>query len=323
MSYEKIYIFFDTNSLEDYTQREVTKGDRRYFLPLFKFKFPDYYYNIVNFIKDNGLQKKVEIMIPEIVWMELEKHMLQQYEVDKQNLIKQIQEYKSIFSDLVDISYEFRQDDYPKYLSLLMSELKEDPRVSAKIIPCPTDDKCISKIIKNAMYTEPPFAKAHKNTKEYSDAGFKDALIAETVLMQKDETALLIFVSNDNDFKTVFHDVKNITVCDEVDGRKKFETIKTLISEQFLQKEEIIKKEISSNDYLLQELIAQTGLDTNLDYKFNNFESINEQIDEEDTEPSNIWDIIFTMYVGETLYKFQIEYDGNAHGIETGEIIDD
>ena len=116
MSYEKIYIFFDTNSLEDYTQREVTKGDGKSFLPLFKFKFPDYYYNIVNFIKDNGLQKKVEIMIPEIVWMELEKHMLQQYEVDKQNLIKQIQEYKSIFSDLVDISYEFRQDDYPKYL---------------------------------------------------------------------------------------------------------------------------------------------------------------------------------------------------------------
>ena len=48
MSYEKIYIFFDTNSLEDYTQREVTKGDGKSFLPLFKFKFPDYYYNIVN-----------------------------------------------------------------------------------------------------------------------------------------------------------------------------------------------------------------------------------------------------------------------------------
>jgi len=29
------------------------------------------------------------------------------------------------------------------------------------------------------------------------------------------------------------------------------------------------------------------------------------------------------MYVGEQLHKFQITYDGNAHGLESGEIIDD
>ncbi len=323
MSYEKIYIFFDTNSLENYYPRDVTKANGKSFLSLSKFKFPDYYYSIVNFIQDNGLQDKVEILIPEIVWMELEKHMLQQYEIDKQNLIKQIQEYRNIFSDLIDISCEFKENNYPKYLSILMNELKENPRTSAQIKPCPKDDKCISKIIKNAMYTEPPFAKAHKNTKEYSDAGLKDALIAETVLINQQENILSIFVSNDNDFKTVFHDFTNITVCDEIDDRKRFEKIKELISEQFLQKEEVIKKEISTNDYLLQELIAQTCLDINFDYKFNNFESINEQTDKDDTEASNIWDVIFTMYVGEKLYKFHVVYDGNAHGLETGEIIDD
>lgn len=326
MKYDKVNIYFDTNSLEDYLPRTITaKGNNKSYMKLSEFRFPSYYYDIENFIQDNNLQEKVEILIPEIVWMELEKHMLNQYKQDLDNLSSCINEYNSIFSDLIEISYENKEKEYKKYLSGIMNDFLENPKTSAKIINCPKDNDCITKIIRNAMYTVAPFSEAHKDKKDYSDAGFKDALIVETVLANKKDNILTIFVSKDNDFRKVFDEIENIIICNEDDQKKRKDKIIEILSEQFLIQEEVIKKEISQNHYMLEELIAQTGLDTKLDYKFEKFENLTEQIDEEDDDnPSlNVWDVVFTMYVGEQLHKFQITYDGNAHSLESGEIIDD
>lgn len=325
MKYDKIHIYFDTNSLEDYSPRTITaKGNNKSFMKLSEFRFPSYYYDIEKFIQDNELRDKIEILIPEIVWMELEKHMLNQHKQDLANLLTCIGEYKDIFSDLIEINCENKEKEYEKYLSRIMKDFLENPRTSAKIIQCPKDNDCITKIIRNAMYTIAPFSEAHKDKKDYSDAGFKDALIVETVFANKKDNILTIFVSKDNDFRKVFEETENIIICNEENQNKRKDKIIELLSEQFLIQKEVIKNEISQNNYMLEELIAQTGLDTNLDYRFGDFESIKEQIDEEDESISvNVWDVIFTMYVGEQLYKFQITYDGNAHGLESGEIIDE
>lgn len=325
MNYDKVNIYFDTNSLEDYLPRTITaKGNNKSFMKLSEFRFPSYYYDIEKFIQDNELRDKIEILIPEIVWMELEKHLINQHKQDLANLSLCIDEYKNIFSDLIEINYEIKEKEYKKYLSGIMADFLENPKISAKIINCPKDSDCITKIIRNAMYTVAPFSEARKDKKDYSDAGFKDALIVETVLANKNDNILTIFVSKDNDFKKVFENQENIIICNEDDQNKRKNKIIEILSEQFVIQEEIIKKEISQNNYMLEELIAQTGLDTKLDYRFGSFESIKEQIDEEDESMSlNVWDVIFTMYVGEQLYKFQITYDGYAHGLESGEIIDE
>lgn len=325
MTYDKIHIYFDTNSLEDYSPRTITaKGNNKSFMKLSEFRFPSYYYDIEKFVQDNELQDKIEILIPEIVWMELEKHMLNQHKQDLANLLTCIGEYKDIFSDLIEINCENKEIEYAKYLSRIMKDFLENPRISAKIVQCPKDNDCITKIIRNAMYTVAPFSEAHKDKKDYSDAGFKDALIVETVLANKKDNILTIFVSKDNDFRKVFEETENIIICNEENQNKRKDKIIEILSEQFLIQKEVIKNEISQNNYMLEELIAQTGLDIKLDYKFENFESLKEQTDEEDENPSlNVWDVVFTMYVGEQLYKFKITYDGNAHGLESGEIIDD
>lgn len=325
MKYDKVKIYFDTNSLEDYLPRTITaKGNNRSYMKLSEFRFPSYYYDLERFIQDNNLQDKIEILIPEIVWMELEKHMLNQHKQDLENLSSCIQEYNKIFSDLIEISYENKEKEYKRYLSGIMNDFIENPKISAKIIRCPKDSDCITKIIHNAMYTIAPFSEAHKDKKDYSDAGFKDALIVETVLANKKDNNLTIFVSKDNDFRKVFEGIENIIICNEDEPKKRKDKIFEILSEQFLIQKEVIKKEISQNSYMLEELIAQTDLDTKLDYKFENFESIIEEIDEEDEgHSSNVWNVIFTMYVGEHLHKFQITYDGNAHGLESGEILDD
>lgn len=325
MKYDKVNIYFDTNSLEDYSPRTITtKGNNKSFMKLSEFRFPSYYYEIEKFIQDNNLQDKIEILIPEIVWMELEKHMLNQYSQDLANLSSCIKEYKDIFSDLIEINYEFKEKEYKKYLSTIMEDFLDNPKTSAKIVPCPKDSACITRIIRNAMYTKAPFSVAHKDKKEYSDAGFKDALITETVLSNRKDNVLIIFVSMDNDFKNVFDEIEDIVICNEEEQKNRKSKIIEILSEQFLIREKVIQKEISQNDYMLEELIAQTFLNIQQDYKFEKFESIKELIDEEDEKILlNIWDATFTMYVGDQLYKFKITYDGNAHGLERGEIIDD
>ena len=325
MKYDKIHIYFDTNSLENYTPRTITaKGNNKSFIRLFEFRFPSYYYDIENFIQDNDLQDKVEILIPDIVWMELEKHMLNQYKQDLDNLSACLAEYKNIFSDLIEIDYENKELEYEKYLTRIMNDFLDDPRTSAKIVYCPKDNDCMEKIIHNAIHTVAPFSEAHRDKKDYSDAGFKDALIVETVLENKKDNILVVFVSKDNDFRKVFEEKESIIICNEEDQNRRKDKIIEILSEQFLIRKEVIKNEIKLNDYMLEELIAQTGLNTNLDYKIENIEDIKEQIDEDDVDVSlNVWDVIFTMRVGEQLHKFKITYDGNAHGLERGEIIDD
>lgn len=325
MKYDKIHIYFDTNSLENYVPRTITaKGNNKSFIRLFEFRFPSYYYDIEKFIQDNDLQDKVEILIPDIVWMELEKHMLNQHKQDLANLLSYIAEYKDIFSDLVEINCENKEQEYEKYLSRIMEDFLANPKISAKIVYCPKDNDCMEKIIHNAIHTVAPFSEAHKDKKDYSDAGFKDALIVETVLDNKKDNILVVFVSKDNDFRKVFEETENLIICNEEDQNKRKDKIIEILSEQFLIQEEVIKKEIKHNNYMLEELIAQTGLETKLDYKFESIESIKEQVDEEDDSISlNVWDVIFTMYVGEQLHKFKITYDGNAHGLESGEIIDE
>lgn len=322
--YDKVHIYFDTNSLEDYIPRRITaKGNNKSFMNLSKFRFPSYYYDVERFIQDNELQEKVEIFIPEIVWMELEKHMLNQHAVDLENLSLCIKEYKDIFSDLIEINYEHKEKEYEKYLSSMMKDFLESKKVSAKIVPYPKDHDCITKIIRNAMYTRAPFSNAHKDKKEYSDAGLKDALIVETVFANKKDNILIIFVSKDNDFKHVFEEINNIILCNEEVSENRRDKIIEILSTQFLIRENVIKKEIRENNYVLEELIAQLNLNTQLDYKFEKFELIKEQVDEEENTSLNVWDLLFTMYVGEQLYKFKITYDGNAHALECGEIIYD
>lgn len=74
-SYEKAYIYFDTNSLEC---RHSGKS-----LYLSQFTVNPLYYEIEDLIRNMGLTNKIEICIPEIVWFELQEHLIRHFKTEK------------------------------------------------------------------------------------------------------------------------------------------------------------------------------------------------------------------------------------------------
>lgn len=74
-TYEKAYIYFDTNSLEC---RHSGKS-----LYLSQFIVNPIYYEIEDLIRNMGLTGKVEICIPDIVCFELREHLLKHFKAEK------------------------------------------------------------------------------------------------------------------------------------------------------------------------------------------------------------------------------------------------
>ena len=66
--YENAYIYFDTNILEC---RHSGKS-----LYLSQFTVNPLYYEIEDLIRNMGLSGKVEICIPDVVWLELQEHLV-------------------------------------------------------------------------------------------------------------------------------------------------------------------------------------------------------------------------------------------------------
>lgn len=90
-TYEKAYIYFDTNSLEC---RHSGKS-----LYLSQFIVNPIYYEIEDLIRNMGLTGKVEICIPDIVCFELREHLLKHFKA-KKVLWKQKLE---LFANLLEI----------------------------------------------------------------------------------------------------------------------------------------------------------------------------------------------------------------------------
>lgn len=316
-NYDKVYIYFDTNSLEDYIPSEFFYKGKR-FLNLCDFKFPKYYFKVVNFIKENNLQSKVNIFISEIVEKELKKHLKEQYKNSKDTFFKIIAECKNHFHSLVDINYKLKDINYDEEVN---NFLKKE---NICIVPVSKDCQAIDKIVNKAIFSEAPFVKANKNKKEYTDAGFKDALIVETIIEKSEDNIFSIFVSKDADFDNVFSAYPNITICkyEDEEDRKNF-IINKLKEIFYTQDNEFnIDRDIKNNDYILKQVIDFCGLDPNLDYKFTELLSESEYIDL-DNGVDNVWEITFKMFVGKKELKFYIRYDKKTNTLEDAEIIDD
>lgn len=73
--YDKAYIYFDTNTLEC---RHSGKS-----LYLSQFTVNPIYYEIEDLIRTMGLTDKVEICIPDIVWFELQEHLVNHFKAEK------------------------------------------------------------------------------------------------------------------------------------------------------------------------------------------------------------------------------------------------
>lgn len=271
--FDKISIYFDTNMLE---RRHSNSA-----LFLSELSINPEYYEIENMIRDLSLSKKVEICIPEIVWMEIKKHLKEFYRSEKDSMIAKMAQYRMSFGSIADITCEFNDitndSQYEEYLEQITQDFLENPKVSAKIIPYPKDQDTICEIIDKAMYTVAPFVKVNKGKKEYTDAGFKDALIYETLLKNTNDH-LCILVSNDSDFDNLFciNCSTNLKLCKTAKDVKE-----TLISNFDIDNKDVLITEIKNDKYFISNALTTFGYDKDIDYSIKEIRVVNISEDKE------------------------------------------
>ena len=89
--------------------------------------------------------------------------------------------FRKSFGDLAEVVCEFKdchtEEEYSDYADGIIQDFLDSPRVNAKIISCPKDEESVKQIIQQAIHSARPFRTAKACGKEYTDAGFKDALV--------------------------------------------------------------------------------------------------------------------------------------------------
>lgn len=291
--YEKAYIYFDTNALEC---RHSGKA-----LFLSQFTVNSLYYEIEDLIHNMGLDKEVEICIPEVVWYELQEHLVNYYKSEKSSMETKIAAFRKSFGNLAEITCEFKDcvDDteYSKYAMEIAQGFLENPRVSAKVVPCPKDEITIQQIISQAVHSVKPFRIAKANGKEYTDAGFKDALIFNT-LVKHTGKQLGIFVSYDNDFEELFNNNRllNLKQCRNINE------IQIILSDEFnVVSVDMIINILKTDDYLMERILSECGIDEKI--KAREIQIISHEIYEDDVK------VRFEAQIVDAKYCFEIIYN--------------
>lgn len=259
--YNEISIYFDTNALE----RRKSKN----LVSLSRFEVHPLYYDVEKLIVRLGLASKVQICIPEIVLLEMEEHLMSQFQSIKASMRDKIASYREMFGDLIELNCEFTKIDdtakYNEYIQSIEKEFLEGAQLSVSIIPYPRDTETIEEIVKQSINSTEPFRSAKNNGKEYSDAGFKDAMIIKTIEQNIKEEHLTIFITHDQDFKDVIlrKSFKNFYLCDDKDS------IRNVLCEAFniLDEEEFMSR-IKSDEYLRGRILTEVGFEETLSCQF-------------------------------------------------------
>lgn len=157
-----IYIILDTNILHI-----------RNFNDYYNFELNTSYTDLQGKIELRDLSSSFKILIPDLVFKELQKQKLKHYE-DDSSLLNSLKEK---FSNFQDIHFDLpSNNNYDEFLEQRISEFKT--RNSIETIKTTNEEKNFARIIDKAINKNPPF----EGNEKQSDKGFKDALIWESIL---------------------------------------------------------------------------------------------------------------------------------------------
>lgn len=295
--YDKAYIYFDTNALEC---RHSGKA-----LFLSQFTVNSLYFEIEDLIRNMKLMDRVEICIPEIVWYELQEHLVSYFKSEKASMESKISSFRKSFGNLAEITCEFKEcnteSEYTTYASSIAQGFLENPRVNANIVSCCKDENAIQQIIGQAVHSIKPFRMVKANGKEYTDAGFKDALIFNT-LIEYTGSQLGILISNDNDFSELFNETTraNLKLCRDA------KELQVILSDEFnVISTDIVESILTTDKYLILRILSDCGIEEDVELYCMQIQSC--KMVEDDVF------VHFTAMIHETNYSFEIIYNINAN----------
>lgn len=152
------------------------------------------YDDYIGHIEEHDLVEKVHLFLPEVVLKESIRHRIEEIKNCIELIDSQLVRIKSVFSGIPDQTGVV-EADWVKYII----QIEDRIRKNAKIIPIPDrTDRIFESIFHRALHKKPPF-----KGESSSDAGFKDAVIFESMLEyfeRKDAYSEVIFFTHDAGF---------------------------------------------------------------------------------------------------------------------------
>lgn len=240
----------------------------------------------MNFLKDNQLDERYCICIPEIVLEELKSQYYDSFEESVQNFSEEYNKIKDIYG----IKINLEDADYKNKLNEIVGKFLIDNKI--KVIPMPKEKEVFGKIIDRAIDKRKPFS--GKNSE--SDKGFKDVLQWESIKKYTCKRHFLekfmFLTKNSKDF------VKELEIEFKNETNKEIEIFYDISEIQ----EKIMKlNKLESDLGLVKKILHQQIINGELDIKINEifnrkYEDIKSKIIVDEIE-----DLIF---VGNDTYEF-------------------
>lgn len=258
---QEYFVIFDTNAL---FRAYVKKAD------FTSFSFNSTYENIVGFINQLDIYEQVVIVIPTVVWEEMERQIIEAHQLRIREFREKVTKYhfpEIAIEDKGDIDYsDFIHPIVEKYRKNLSSNIN-----TVIEMPVASETRYRS-ILKRAFDKRPPFEGKDKK----SDKGFKDALLWESLLefTTQHDAANIIYYSQDNAFgeelqNEFFTNFPNatLTICTtENDVRQHLESWAKEIDiysytpiESYVEHKDIFDW-LQSDDFLIQVIDRDYGL---------------------------------------------------------------
>ena len=295
----EISIFFDTNILEGRITGHKDKFSNLY---LSEIKTKNEFINVKKFVSDIGRTEEIHFCIPEISLRECKEHLITDYKKYAKQLYSEIECHKKSFGSILEIECNLTKPNVKEHVDVIYDEFID--LHNCKIINYPRNIDFFENLVNRAIQKIPPFYHAGNQNKKYTDAGFKDALIVETIIQyHKATTNICLILTDDNDFKDVFDSYLNIKVCDE-------KRIKEIIREHFKVKDEnLIKQKIENDPYLKESLLREIG---NI-YDEESVLNFEIKIITQDKEDLSVYNLDIVCAVNEVRYKIICNYDSNGN----------
>lgn len=209
-----VYIFFDTNILEIPEKKDFSK-----------FRFSTNYKRVKEVIDKYDLNESVICIIPCVVLHELLEHYKADYKAKIQSYSNNVDEINSALKGVIKQELVFAplytKREYYEYITQSMDEYIKEFSIQT----CDYPD-ILKPIVERAIQKKHPFRVLKQNGKAYSDAGFKDVVVWESICNHRfDQDDMVILLSNDNDLdiKYLISEINSkfeiIRTVDQIEGR--------------------------------------------------------------------------------------------------------
>lgn len=306
---KKTTIFLDTNVFQIFLGG-FSSNKKESNVILHSTGTPEKYYDLVEFVNKSKLNSLVEICIPSVVVMECKEHMYECFSRNIESLDEAVKNYQKIFGDLIefDVSLKIKAEEYECYVDSLFNEFFSNPRNQCKIVHYGKTDELLQTLLNKALKRIKPFVGGTIAGKNHSDAGFKDAIIAETIYEYcKANNRIGVFISSDSDFAEPFENSLTQTSA-YVHFRNIDQTIESLKKFYQVTPKELVKEMFLTDQYMHEKLLHEAGVE--LDDSVTNI-----VLNEITTKDDKMFDIKISFVVNETIYAFNVQFDNIVNEI--------